>query len=246
MFSILNLLPLWATAFVLVGLAVVLTILASGLVHRRYKVEELRGNNEVAGYTFGVIGAIYGLLLALALVAAWGGYARARENAGDEEACILSLKRVGWGLPDGGTAMTAAIARYKRAANQEWGKSVADTDAIDAVDEIGRLLTDERDASSAPFVADGMARLDRLADLRAARRSNTQSGMPPFLWIVMVLGGAVTVGFSLFFGSANRRSQRAMTSILGATLTLVLFAVMEMDHPYEGEIRVHSPFENAR
>ena len=42
------------------------------------------------------------------------------------------------------------------------------------------------------------------------------------------------------------RGSLAMIGILAATLTLVLFAVLEMDHPYEGEIRVRSPFESAR
>ncbi len=246
MYVLFNLLPLWATAVVLVGVAVVATILASGLVHRRYDTESLRGNNEVAGYTFGVIGAIYGLLLALALVAVWGNYEKARENAADEQACILSLHRIAWGLSAGSDPMEVAIRKYEHAANAEWGKSRADSEAIDAVDDLGHVLSNERDTPSAPFVADGLARLDRLADLRAARRSNTQSGMPGFLWAVMMVGGVVTVGFSLFFGSTNPRSHRAMTAILGATLALVLFAVLEMDHPYEGEIRVHSPFENVR
>lgn len=246
MYIALNLLPLWATAVVLVGVAVILTILASGFVHRRYATEALRGNNEVAGYTFGVIGAIYGLLLALALVAVWGNYQKARENAADEQACLLSLHRVAWGLSAGSDPMETAIRRYERAVNVEWGRTQANDEAIDAVNDIGHVLSNERDTPSAPFVADGLARLDHLADLRAARRTNTQSGMPGFLWAVMLVGGVVTVGFSLFFGSPNPRSHRAMTAILGATLALVLFAVLEMDHPYEGEIRVHSPFENVR
>lgn len=243
MYLLLNFLPPWATAVVLVGGAVLVTILVSNAVHRRYDSEGLKGNNEVAGYTFGVIGAIYGLLLALALVAVWGGYARARENAADEEACVRSLHRIAEGLYGGGGEMEKALERYKVAANGEWGKSLPDAVAVDAVDDMGHLLASERDASSAPFVADALARLDRLADLRAARRANTQSGMPSFLWGVMLIGAAVTVGFSLFFGSPNPHSQRTMTAILAATLTLVLFAVLEMDHPYEGDIRVRSPFE---
>ena len=246
MYVLFNLLPLWATAAVIVGFAIVATIVASGSVHRRYDPESLRGNNEVAGYTFGVIGAIYGLLLALALVAVWGNYERARENAADEEACVISLHRVAWGLSAVSDPMETGLRRYERAANVEWGKAKAESEAQDAVDDIGHLLSNERDSPSAPFVAEGMARLDRLADLRAARRANTQSGMPGFLWAVMMIGGVVTVGFSLFFGSPNPRSQRFMTAILGATLALVLFAVLEMDHPYEGDIRVHSPFEGVR
>ena len=245
MYVLLNLLPLWATAAVLVGAAVLGTILLAGLVHRRVNHETLRGNNEVAGYTFGVIGAIYGLLLALALVAVWGNFSKAREDAAGEEACIKSLHRIAWGLTAGSDRMENAITRYQKAANAEWGKITADENAVGAVDDIGHVLSDERDGPSAPFVADGLARLDRLADLRAARRANASGGMPGFLWAVMLTGGLVTVGFSLFFGSPNPRTQRVMTAILGATLALVLFAVLEMDHPYEGEIRVHSPFENV-
>ena len=234
--------PLWPTAFVLVGLAVAVTYVLSLLVHRRYTTEALKGNNEVAGFKFGVIGAVYGLLLALALVAVWENFARARENAAQEEACVVGIGRIAWGLADGGETVATALTHYKLAADREWGHVAADEGAVRAVDEIGHALAAERDAASAPYVAAGLERLDRLAELRAARREGSRNGMPEFLWSILVVGAVVTVGFSFFFGSPNRRSQRAMAALLAGTLTLVLFAVVELDHAYDGEVRVESPF----
>lgn len=232
-------------ALILVGLSVIVTYAASLLVQRRYPHEALRGNNEVAGFKFGVIGAVYGLLLALALVAVWEDFSKAREGASQEEACVVGIGRIAWGLADGGASVESALGRYRVAANREWGSDVADEGAVRAVEDIGHALAEERDAASSPFVAAGLERLDRLAEIRAARREGTRNGMPSFLWTVLIIGAVVTVGFSLFFGSPNRRSQRAMAAVLAGTLTLVLFAVIELDHAYSGEVRVESPFQGS-
>ena len=234
-------LPLWLSAFLLVGVSVLVTYSASALVHRRYPPEVLKGNNEVAGFKFGVLGAVYGLLLALALVAVWENFSKARANAAQEEACVMGLRRVAWGLADGGQGVEAALDRYRIVANREWGLSEADPEAVRAVDRIARVLADDRDAVSAAYVSAGLERLDRLAELRAERRESAQ-GMPSFLWAILILGAVVTVAFSLFFGSPNLRSQRAMASILAGTLVIVLFAVIELDHAYDGQVRVESPF----
>lgn len=241
-----NALPIWPTALLLVGLAVIVTLAAVLVVHRRYPHEVLKGNNEVAGFKFGVLGAIYGLLLAMALVAVWEGFDRARENAAQEEACVRGIGRIAWGLADGGAAVEKALAHYRLAANREWGSAEADDQAVGAVDEIGHALAEERDVASAPYVAAGLERLDRLAELRAARREGAKNGMPEFLWGVLIVGAVVTVGFSLFYGSSNRRSQRAMAAILAGALTLVLFAAVELDHAYSGAVRVESPFAADR
>jgi hypothetical protein len=67
---ILTTLPLWAFAMLLV----VLTVLAMTgpiLMRRRFGLEWLRTNNEVAGVKFGTIGTLYAVLLAFAIVVVW-------------------------------------------------------------------------------------------------------------------------------------------------------------------------------
>ena len=58
------------------------SILGLYAVRRLVPVENLKQNHEVAGFTFGVIGAFYGLLLAFVIVAAWQRFDRADDCPG--------------------------------------------------------------------------------------------------------------------------------------------------------------------
>ena len=70
-------------------------------------------SKSVAGFTFGVIGAFYGLLLAFVIVAAWERFDRAPAEVHDEAASLMSLYRLSKGFPRPvATEMQGAIRTY--------------------------------------------------------------------------------------------------------------------------------------
>src|SRR5271155_4184840 len=95
---------LYCSTPVQVGIVVLvfssLSILGLYLVRRLVSVERLKQNHEVAGFTFGVIGAFYGLLLAFVIVAAWERFDRADEKVQDEAMALTSLYRLSKAFPD--------------------------------------------------------------------------------------------------------------------------------------------------
>lgn len=87
----------WPT-WIQVGFIVIVfsgsSILGLYLVRPLVPVERLKRNHEVAGFTFGVIGACYGLLLAFVIVAAWERFDRADEKVQGEAMALSSLYRL--------------------------------------------------------------------------------------------------------------------------------------------------------
>src|SRR5271154_1850376 len=75
------------------------SILGLYIVRRLVPLEHLKQNHEVAGFTFGVIGAFYGLLLAFVIVAAWERFDRADEKVQGEAIALASLYRLSKGFP---------------------------------------------------------------------------------------------------------------------------------------------------
>jgi high-affinity Fe2+/Pb2+ permease len=61
-----------------------------------------------------------------------------------------------------------------------------------------------------------------------------QEGIPGVLWVVLVFGAVVTVGFTYLFGLRNTWAHRLMVMSLTAVIALVLFAIVAMDHPFSG------------
>src|SRR6201981_3313243 len=97
-----NFLLYWATSeqiiFVLVVFSMV-CVFGLYLVRILVPLERLKQNHEVAGFTFGVIGAFYGLLLAFVIVAAWERFDRAEAEVQDEGVALVSLYRLSQGFP---------------------------------------------------------------------------------------------------------------------------------------------------
>ena len=92
--------PIWAQiVFVLVVFSG-LSVLGLYVVRRLVPLEKLKENHEVAGFTFGVVGAFYGLLLAFVIVAAWERFDRANEQVQSEATALISLYRLSKGFAD--------------------------------------------------------------------------------------------------------------------------------------------------
>ena len=60
------------------------------------------------------------------------------------------------------------------------------------------------------------------------------------------MGGLLTIGFTLFFGSKNLPAQMAMTGILSILVTLGLVVIVSIDHPFTGPVSVEpNPLVNV-
>ncbi len=46
----------------------------------------------------------------------------------------------------------------------------------------------------------GLEQLDDLDEYRALRLLEVREGLPPILWVVLVVGGVITVAFTFLFG----------------------------------------------
>ncbi len=69
--QILNALPLWALASLVIGVSVVFAVGLQLLVRWRYGVDFIIANHEVAGFKYAVVGVAYAVLLAFVVVSVW-------------------------------------------------------------------------------------------------------------------------------------------------------------------------------
>jgi hypothetical protein len=84
--------------------------------------------------------------------------------------------------------------------------------------------------------------LEQLHDLGNARRERllaAEQGLPPILWVVLILGGVITVGFTYLFGLENTLVHLLMVGSLALIISLSLFTVAALDYPFNGDIRIH-------
>lgn len=237
---------MWAqVAFVLIVFSG-LSVLGLYMVRILVPLERLKQNHEVAGFTFGVLGAFYGLLLAFVIVAAWQRYDRADEKVQGEAMALASLYRLSKGFPQPVREnMQRAIRVYtQKAIVVEWPAMAAHprgrTD--DSVGPLGlwAIVTnyEPKDSRQTMLVDKSFDELRELSEDRALRYMYGAENFPSVVWLVIYCGLFITVGFSYFFGLETFRSQALMCAVFSGLLGLTILAILELAHPYQGTVVV--------
>ena len=223
-----------------------LSVLGLYLVRRLVPLETLKKNHEVAGFTFGVIGAFYGLLLAFVIVAAWERFDRANANVEQEGVALMTLYRLskGYAAPTA-TEMEREIRKYTRhLVDVEWpAMSQAKFSSID--DSMGTLklwqvveLYKPGNARESLLVDKSFDQLSKLTDETSLRYLYAEEDLPSVVWLVIYAGLLITIGFSYFFGLERFPSQALMCATFSTLLGLTILAIQELAHPYQGAVVV--------
>lgn len=141
-----------------------------------------------------------------------------------------------------------------------YGRQVdgADWDAMDdggsscaAVDLIGDMFSTLGTATPTTpvqevFLADALVRLNDVAEGRAARITVAEEGDVSILWVAIILGGLLTVGFAVLFGVSNARLHYLMLAFFAAVLGLQILVILVLSHPFSRDVRVEpEPFEHV-
>ena len=84
----------------------------------------------------------------------------------------------------------------------------------------------------------GLTRVHDLADARRLRLLETHEDIPTILWVVLLSGGVITIGFTYLFGLENTWAHRLMVGALAAVIALVLFTIYSLDNPFAGDVRL--------
>ena len=237
--------PLWLSAFLLIGATTLLAMLAPVLVRRRVPTERLRINNEVAGFTFAIVGVLYAVLLAFAVIVVWEKFNEAEHVGAQEAGAAATLYRLANGIGgDPGKALRDSLTGYLRAAVEEdWPameqsrSSHKATRALDAT--YTALLTfTPSDGRATALLNEALRQLDSMTEARHTRIVLASGAVPSVLWVVLYAGAVATIGYTLFFGTENVRVQALMTGILSLLIFSALLVIVAVDHPYAGAVRL--------
>jgi Protein of unknown function (DUF4239) len=107
-------------------------------------------------------------------------------------------------------------------------------------DELRRSIQDfePRTQAEQALRSEGLTQLDDLDEARALRLLEVREGLPPIVWVVLVVGGVITVAFTFVFGMETPWLHMLAVAALTVIITLILYTVAVLDYPFNGELRV--------
>ena len=127
-----NFLLYWSSAAQIIFVVVVFgggSIAGLCLVRWLVPLDRLQKNHEVAGVTFGVLGAFYGLVLAFVIVAAWERFNDANAYALTEATALESLYKLGAAFSEPmRSQLDSVVLEYShRVVEKEWPEMADNT-----------------------------------------------------------------------------------------------------------------------
>jgi hypothetical protein len=246
-------LNLWVLGVLMVVGLPLLTVAVQAAVRRLAPSIVGGEHNEVAGFLIAVVGVVYAVTLAFIVIVTWEGYREARGTVTTEAGALRSLYRDSQSLPEPTrTRLADLVVQYGReVAGPEWD-AMDDGGSSPAVfGLIGEMFSTLGTATTTTptqetFLADALVRLNELAQDRAERITAAEEGQLSILWVAIIVGGVLTVGFALLFGVANERLHYLMVGGFAGVLALQILVILVLSMPFSGDVRVQpEPFEHV-
>jgi len=235
----------WPTALILlaiVALSVVPTAVGLLVARRLRPVAELRREHDVVGFTFSVVGVVYGVLLGFVLAAIWGQYSHTDEVITLEGVSLRNLHRNSYALPATNQApIRAALLGYAHAVvEDEWQTLRRRRYSQVAQDALQRMWSSYYAVAPATeanklWLAESITTLNEIAKLRSIRILAAEQSVNWLMWVLLLAGGALTCGFMFAFGVERYWAHLLMSAGLAALILLILYIIYALDNPFWGE-----------
>lgn len=232
-----------ALLLLIVGGSVLLTMGITYFVRSRIEEKEHIQNNEVAGFLLAAVGAVYGVLLAFMVLVVWQSYEDAQVTVEQEANTLVNIYRLGQELPEpfGGEIKAYTIEYAQNVINDEWHEMAYARESIPVRDTIEKLWTVHRAIDAAHLqVSDHESQLfnslEDLGDERRIRLLESRQELPPLMWMLLIGGALVTLGFTLFLRAPNQLPHLMMAGMFAGLIAFVLVLIIELDNPFTGDV----------
>ncbi|WP_258044517.1 DUF4239 domain-containing protein [Streptomyces sp. SM11] len=227
--------------------ALLVAAVALAVVQKFAPYERRSQYNDVASFVFAAVAGLYAVLLAFVVVTVWDNIAESRKATFEEADCLAGLYWISREMPvETGAPLERLTLEYAhRVIEVEWPLMAwhrSDPEATRMMYEMRRRTLDwsppGSDVRDEVRYDHALSHVEGLASGRRERLSAIRNAVPPLLWLALIGGGAITVGFCLVFGISNRRLHLVMVLCLTALIAFSLIAILEMDYPFNGVARV--------
>ena len=235
-------LPLLWLAVLVVG--VFLAFGLGGLALTRSWVSRHRGSyNELANDYIAAVGVFYAVLVGLIAVATWGNYTGVDAIVSNEASAVADLYRDADAYPaDRSEAVHATLRWYVHTViEKEWPqqkKGVRPT--VHAAARLLQSVTAFEPVTPGQQVlqAECLHKVNEILTYRRQRLQAVDISLPGLMWLLVLVGAAITLGMTFFFWVEDWRFHVLFTAALTVMIALVILLILSLERPLVGAIVV--------
>ncbi|WP_181775473.1 bestrophin-like domain [Amycolatopsis pittospori] len=229
-----------------------------GYLVRRFGWDEGRpDNNDAAGQVFTIVGGLHAVLVAFILISLFDSTSAAREGSYHEADSLVAAV---WAADSLGPEVKDEVRKLSAAymitvEQEEWplmaggGETVGDT-GWKQLDQLRKAV--DKAPSDDDWVrerkAEAATQLWQVYEARQDRLSAVEDGkVGGVVWFALILGSLISVLLPNLFGGTRLAAHLVIVSTLAGTVTLLLFAIYQLQNPFGGGVRIPpDAFTDAR
>lgn len=211
-------------------------------LRRRSEREGRAENNESAGQVFTIVGGLHAVLVAFVLIGLFDSVDTAKDNSFQEADSLVAVTWAGDSLPAPQSDQIKALAvDYANAVvNDEWpkmmqGQDVGDT-AVEKLNEMKSVIASAPASSGfqTDQKEDAANQLWNVYQDRQTRINEASEGVSAVIWFALAVGSLLTVALAMLFGGPKEHAHVLIIASLAGTLTLLIFAIYQLQNPFAG------------
>ncbi len=234
----------WVGIFVII-VVIILSLVLQQQIQARFDKRKLEICHEVGGYYMSAVGTLYAIILGLVVNDASVKYDDARKYIEQETNALVQVYAGANSLSEASKmSIRGKINDYVRdVINVEWDKMALREASITTVTiftsltkEIGLIEpVTENQKAIYPRILDSIV---SAAENRRGRIYINDYGMQSVEWISMIIGGVITISFTMFFIIDNIVAQKIMTIMISLILSMNLYIAYLLNNPFSGGLRL--------
>ncbi|PRC41984.1 hypothetical protein C6A85_000000112835, partial [Mycobacterium sp. ITM-2017-0098] len=211
-------------------------------VRRRFPFLAAGEHNDVTKFTYGFIGFVYAFFVGFVVSSMWSQINTADGNARTEGAVsvqmAMDLEVFDQADRD---RVRQSLLDYTNAAITEWNQDLGYS--AEAQNALGKLRTAYQEVRATTetqkaHLSTSNSNLDKLSQARTVRllAAREDSGPPWALWAVILLTSSMVLGTVIIYGVEKPAMHYPMVAVVGLVVASNLFLIIELSHPYIGDL----------
>ena len=232
---------------VVLSLAVLAAVAGLMLAQRWIPLELRKSHNLTIGIIYAALYVTFGVIIGFSAYIALNKYTLAQQTVVNEAGAVRSIYHLAGEFPEPQRDQIQQLASsYARAVvDEEWPlmqKGQTSSHATSLTEQLRQSVDSVEPSTSAEQAryTQALERTNELLLYRDARLLDVREGLPPILWVVLVVLAVTIILFTYFLGMESARLHMVAVAALTAGIAFTIFAIVTLDSPFGGELRVNS------
>jgi uncharacterized protein (DUF983 family) len=204
----------------------------------------LKSRGEGTNAIHQAICIVYGVAIGFTILVVWQHLDTAQATTQREASDVEAIYRHADQLheSDGNRIQELSRSYAEVVVEEEWpllAHGQASPQAQNTADELRDRIQklDPQTMGEQALYARMLTNVDELEENRGLRLLHSNEGVPPFLWIVLVITGIITVAFTYLFEIESPRRHMLLVAALAVVVALSLYTVRIIEYPFAGDVQ---------